>query len=147
MRNTDAASVPIWATFVWMFGSASILLAAVLLTVGKQRDVIVPWANIVVPETCSMHTHIGIDCPGCGLTRCFIHIAHGNFASAFVLSPVGIAVFAYVAFQIPLSLIWLFKGREKRVQRLVRINQNAMLFLVFALLAQWLYRLVFGGLY
>ena len=43
------------------------------------------------PGLCSFHRLTGLDCPGCGMTRAFHQLSHGNLAEALefnLLSPV-----------------------------------------------------------
>src|SRR5687767_15410905 len=78
---------------------AAILFLAAILTVQGQTQVIVPLLGQPVPELCLSRRITGLDCPGCGLTRCFISLAHGNLASAWSFNPAGILLFGIVAAQ------------------------------------------------
>jgi hypothetical protein len=82
------------------------------MSVGPGREVFLPGVG-TIPETCTLHARLGIDCPGCGLTRSFIHLAHGDLRAAWSLNPVGLLMFAFVAAQIPLviSLLWCNRAR------------------------------------
>jgi len=46
-------------------------------------------------KTCWLHAVLGVKCPGCGLTRSFIAMAHGRFLTAFQHHWVGPFLFAY----------------------------------------------------
>jgi hypothetical protein len=129
------------------------------MSTGSERTVSLPGVG-VLPETCTLHTRLGMDCPGCGLTRCFIHLAHGRFALAWGVNPVGILLFIYVGLQIPLALAVLTSkqcsqltsqqpspGTARRLQRLIPWNEKAAILLLLALLLQWIVRLTFGKLY
>jgi len=47
---------------------------------------------------CAFRAYTGLSCPGCGLTRAFVAIAHGRFADAWLLNP-----FAFPLFLLALS--------------------------------------------
>ncbi len=93
--------------WLWLAGSMVILLLSWFMSTGDGREVWLPGVG-VIPEICTLHTRFGVDCPGCGLTRSFIHLAHGNLRAAWALNPVSLLMFAFVASQIPLvmNLIW-----------------------------------------
>lgn len=49
---------------------------------------------------CAFRFFLHHDCPGCGMTRAFLHLARGQFAAAWVLNP------ASVPFYFLLLSIW-----------------------------------------
>ena len=57
---------------------------------------------------------LGIDCPGCGMTRAFISISHGKFARAWHLNHASIVVYFFVAVQIPWHAIQIWKLRRNQ---------------------------------
>jgi len=86
----------------------------------------------------------GISCPGCGLTRSFIAISHGNFSRAWKTNPASFLLYSFVLIQIPWHLFQLSRVRRKmpRVQTLwiyVPIVTCAV-----ALLLQWIIRTSMG---
>ncbi|MCA9126798.1 MAG: DUF2752 domain-containing protein [Planctomycetales bacterium] len=135
-----------WTFLFWLSGSAAVLLAASVLVVGEHRQVLIPGLDLAIPETCAMHTTLGIDCPGCGLTRCFIHTAHGDLGLAWQLSPVGMLLWGYVVLQIPLALAHLWHRRSPWLAHATDINQRTLIGLLVALLIQWTIRFVTGDL-
>ena len=84
----------------------------------------------------------GIDCPGCGLTRCFISLAHGNIAAAWSYNPAGLWLFLLVAAQIPFRgyQLWRISRGESEIV-IPWSAQIALGILAVGLLAQWLLRL------
>lgn len=96
--------------WLWLSGSLAILLVSCVMATGDGRQVLLPGVG-VIPEICTLHTRFGVDCPGCGLTRSFIHLAHGNLRAAWTLNPVGLLMFAFVASQIPLVLSLMRSAR------------------------------------
>jgi hypothetical protein len=113
-----------------------------LLSVRGGTQVIVPVLGIPLPELCMTRRMWGLDCPGCGMTRCFISLAHGDFAAAWSHNPAGPLLFAIMAFQIPFRgyQLWLLK-RGLPELTLTRTAQVAFAVLGIALVAQWALRL------
>ena len=89
--------------------SSAVVLAAVLLQVRGEAQVILPVIGTPLPGTCTFKQFIGADCPGCGLTRCFVSMGHGQLGRAWHFNPAGIAFFAIVAGQIPFRAIQLWR--------------------------------------
>ncbi len=137
--------------WLWLAGPSAVLIMSLMLSTGDDRLVFFPGVG-ELPETCTMHSRLGIDCPGCGLTRCFIHLAHGNLTGAWRLSPVGILLFLFVVLQIPLSLGALVGNRlqgggPSLLSRVSPWNEILLVGLLLALLLQWLMRLATGELF
>src|SRR5262245_30195969 len=80
---------------------SSVLFGAALLSVRDRSQVVLPILQFPVPELCMMRRMVGIDCPGCGLTRCFISLAHGDLPTAWSYNPAGLWLFLIMAFQVP----------------------------------------------
>ena len=55
-------------------------------------------------DICLFHAVTGLQCPGCGMTRAFCAISHGQFAYAWRLNPLSFHLYALSA----LSLIYPF---------------------------------------
>jgi hypothetical protein len=64
-----------------------------------------------VPSMCMFRNLTGHSCPGCGLTRSFSFLAHGDLRDGFHLNPLGPILFTLFAAQIPY--------RALRIARLV----------------------------
>lgn len=120
----------------------AILLGAALLRVQDGRQVIVPLADRALPELCYWRTMFGIDCPGCGLTRCFISAAHGHLVEAWRYNPVGLLLFAGVVLQLPYRPWQLWRLATGRNELKTVALPYAMLGASGLLLAQWLLRLM-----
>jgi hypothetical protein len=142
----DYAIVTRLASTLWLAAPLTVLLASALLQLGTDRDVLLPWGRWVIPETCAMHARLGVDCPGCGLTRSFIHLAHGRAKQAWELNPVSLGLFAFVVAQIPLAFAYALRLPWRRLETWTRWNQIMLMSLMAALMLQWLWRLVRGEL-
>ena len=80
-----------------------VFLALVLSVPGTAREeqVIVPVIGRALPPLCTSKILFNRECPGCGLTRCFISMAHGDLARAWRFNPAGVYFFAVVVAQLP----------------------------------------------
>ena len=71
---------------------ATLLVASALLPLPQNN------AIAGMPSICVFHNLTGLPCPGCGLTRSWVSMAHGQFASAFVWHPLGPILFTSALF-------------------------------------------------
>ncbi len=89
-----------------MVVSCLILLLSVLLRSPNSESV--ELGAFTLPELCTFKRVFPIGCPGCGLTRSFISISHGDLATAFRLNFASFFVYAFVVAQIPFRAAQLF---------------------------------------
>ena len=129
---------------IWLALPAAAIMLSLILEIRDGREVLVPLLNRPLPELCSFRRFTGLDCAGCGLTRSFIAIGHGQFADAWNYHPAGLLLYAIAAFQVPWQSVQLWRmsgGREE-----MRVGKFAnFIFYVLAvlLLGVWIVRL--GG--
>lgn len=133
-------------TFHWviLLICIGILTGAALLNVAGS-GVVVPGLNHRLPELCTLRRLTGLSCPGCGLTRCFIALAHGNVTAAWSFNPAGLWLFATIALQLPLRCYQLWRlhwGHQEL--RLAYWGEIAFLIFLVALLGQWAIRLAYA---
>ncbi len=57
--------------------------------------------NYELPAMCMSKIVFDAPCPGCGLTRSFVSLAHGECVTAFLLNPAGPLLFIICLIQIP----------------------------------------------
>ena len=129
----------------WIFLgiSLAVVLLAVLLQVRGEEQVVIPAIGVPLPGTCTFKQYVGADCPGCGLTRCFVSMGHGQLEQAWHFNPVGIAFFAIVAFQLPFRAIQLWRLNSGAAEvRLGWWGYSTMAMVLAALLAQWIVRMI-----
>jgi len=89
-----------------------------------------------LPPVCFSRTYLGIKCPGCGLTRSFVHLAHGDVYSSLGAHRLGWLVFALTLAQIPYRLHLLLRpGKSQALLLFARWVGRVLLVL---LLANWL---------
>ena len=115
-----------------------IVLGSAVLRIRDGRDVIVPIVEQPLPGTCTFQHVTGIPCPGCGLTRSFISLAHGRLRDAWNYNPAGMFFFALVAFQIPYRVAQIARLRRGLPEYRLGGWENWLLVgLVAVLLIQW----------
>jgi hypothetical protein len=133
------------ATLHWIFllMAAAVLLLSFLLRAPGGERVDVPWLGQALPGVCTFKRFTGAGCPGCGLTRSFISIAHGDLRAAWHYNPAGIPAFAAAVFQIPFRIAQIARIRRGRPAWRLRWLDWCLWLIVFALLAQWVGRMVF----
>ena len=126
--------------FLWL--SVVVLVLSALLTVPASRAVAIPGVNFELPGLCTFRRLAGIDCPGCGLTRSFICVAHGDLSRAWDFNPIGPLFFPLIAIQVPYRLWQL--ARIRRGEPAVELGTWGLVPLLIVaglLIVQWLVKL------
>ncbi len=86
------ASIPRRADGKFRFPDGAVVLSlaslAVLLT-----SLVLPAGGFFGIDTCAFHALTGLSCPGCGLTRAFCAISHGQFRDAWDLHPFSFLIY------------------------------------------------------
>lgn len=122
-------------------GCAAVLLLSALLEVRADERIELEFLKgRPFPHVCAMRRLFDFGCPGCGLTRSFIHLAHGRVAESYNAHRLGWLIAVVVAAQIP----WrMYLSRRPAVARLESKWQAVLGWTVFALLiANWLVRVI-----
>lgn len=95
--------------------------------------------------TCLMRILTGLPCPGCGMTRSWVHTAHGNLGTAFeynLFGPIGMAAAAGLVAFVGIALV-----RRRRPERILQVvNPRWLLALVLVWLAYSAVRMISLGL-
>lgn len=118
-----------------------VMVLAFVLSIRDQTQVLIPFTSIPLPELCTFRRFTGLGCPGCGMTRCFIALAHGDVRAAWSYNPAGLFLFALFAFQIPYRGLQIWRIRqglsELRLGWLAAMSLGLVAVLTFG---QWLLR-------
>lgn len=80
-----------------------------LLTPSTEAVFLFGWE---VPPLCIFSAIFGVECFGCGLTRSFTYVGHGQFAEALALHKLGPIVYLLVLAQLPLRAWRLWQSRH-----------------------------------
>lgn len=147
---------------LWL--SIVVVLLSATLRIRPPDTVYLPALEAYpLPQVCWLRNSTGYPCPGCGMTRSFISMAHAQFAAAFRYQPLGPLLFLVAVAQIPYRW-WRLRGPagqgtnaggwesrsdsphgDSRVRRFSAgwdCYRNALIWLfVIALLGTWVYRL------
>ena len=86
---------------------AVVVLAFFLEVHSDQRVAFSLFPAWPLPETCPSRSLFHIDCPGCGLTRSFIYLAHGDWAASLAIHRVGWLMALAVVWQFPYRIVAL----------------------------------------
>lgn len=86
-------------------------LAFLLDVRADQRVHFAGLPNLPLPPACPTYEWYGVKCPGCGLTRSFIHLAEADWSAAFRDHRLGWLMAAAVLIQLPYRLYALRSGQ------------------------------------
>ena len=128
--------------------AAIITMLAVILRLDPEGRVVVPhFERYPLPAACLSRTLLHVDCPGCGLTRSFVAVAHGDFAQAFALHRLGPLLFLLVFLQVPFRAYAILRGLPP--ERLFRWPywRWGPTVIVVALLLSWGYNILTGAVF
>jgi hypothetical protein len=119
------------------------IVGAFALGINKTDHIATPWLGIPLPSVCQFRNLTGLDCPGCGLTRAFVCIAHGRFAEAWSYNAASVLVFAFVLIQIPWRTMQIWRLRTGRKELyLPRVTNIVVAIVVGAMFLQWIAKVI-----
>lgn len=88
---------------IWL----TLLLASIYLFIYQPGK-----SGIFLP--CPFRALTGFNCPGCGTTRALHQLLHGNFLTAFKLSPLMFFVFPFLLYFLLRHTILIMRGQIPR---------------------------------
>lgn len=83
--------------------AACALIVALSMVLTPSTEAL-SFMGVELPPLCMWKRLTGMDCLGCGLTRSFTYMGHGQLTRAFELHVLGPVLFGLVASQIPWRL-------------------------------------------
>jgi hypothetical protein len=112
-----------------------------MLRIGEDGRVVVPIVRWSLPGVCFWQRLWQLDCPGCGMTRCFIALAHADVAGAWRYNPAGLLLFAALLVQFPYR--WVQLRRIARREPEIGVGRPVLLawIAVAAIIGQWVARM------
>ena len=117
--------------------SLAVLAAALLLVDDGDGRLRLPFTTVFLPGVCWFRRIFAMDCPGCGLTRAFVALAHGRWAAAWHYHPVGLLLFAGVVAQLPYRSWQLLRLAGGRGEFRHPLLAGTGVFLIAAMFVQW----------
>jgi hypothetical protein len=98
--------------------SALVIVASLALELRPTGHVAASWLPIAeFPPLCGSRALLGVECPGCGLTRSFIALAHGEVEQSLRFHRLGWLMALAVVLQIPYRLFALSELRTRIADR------------------------------
>lgn len=137
-RPATAASR--WQYHFWVLAVATVVLGlSLLMDVSDETSGSLPLIG-ELPRLCTWQQLIGADCPGCGLTRSFSSLAHGDWIAAWNYNAAGWLFFAICIYQLPFrgwQLARIYRGLPDRRHSLLVVNIVVWTLLI-VLITQWI---------
>jgi hypothetical protein len=115
-----------------------VVLSLLLQVPSQERVAVVGLPSLPLPQTCLSKAFFGVDCPGCGLTRSFVCLAHGDWFSAWKFHRLGWLLAISVLLQFPYRIYALKSGKEMPLGR--RFPTFYACFLIALLFGNWFCR-------
>lgn len=73
------------------------------------------------PVICPFRLMTGLPCPGCGLTRSWVHLAHGQMSDAWAANPFGVVTMALaLTYVVAVGWAWVTGRAFPDIGRIVR---------------------------
>jgi hypothetical protein len=120
-----------------------VVILSVLFNVRDGQRVEIRFLpNIPMPETCWSHSLFGVKCPGCGLTRSIVYLAHGDWEASWKMHRVGLVMALAILAQFPYCIVGLWCKKDYPLGR--TFASIVAWTLIALLIGNWLYD-VFAG--
>lgn len=127
-----------------LIAAAIVVLSFLLEVRADQRVTPRGLLELPIPETCASRSLFGVKCPGCGLTRSFIHLARGDWRASLAIHRIGWLLALAVLIQFPYRLLSLKGGEAAAAMRIVA--RWFGYFLIAMLVGNWVLDVVAFGL-
>ncbi len=109
------AQLPLWRSrrneAVLLALAGGVVALSILLAPAEGSLQLLGWT---VPPLCLWKSLTGLDCLGCGLTRSFVWMGHGDLQAAFDLHALGPPLYLAVVLQVPLRGWRLWQAQRAR---------------------------------
>ena len=93
--------------------------------------------SVELPSMCFTKAIFHVQCPGCGLSRSFILLAHGHFRDSFHFHRLGIPLYLFFILQLFYRLYLLRFGHGPIPLRLVSAQHYISLGVIILLILNW----------
>ncbi len=127
-----------WHHWAVLALAGGVLAGSAAFSIRDREEVIVPILNRPLPGTCTFRRLTGLPCPGCGMTRGFISLAHGRLADAWSYNPAAIAFFALVVSQVPYRVWQIARIRRGLLEHhFIALEHGLAVGIIVILVVQW----------
>jgi hypothetical protein len=123
---------------------AVLILSFALVEVLGGRIAIRGLSRYPLPPSCVSWSLLGVRCPGCGLTRSFLHLAEGDWRGSWQCHRLGWLLAAVLIVQIPYRLLALRRPESPPIPP--RWQARMGFVLIALLIVNWLADVVTGRL-
>ena len=124
-----------------LLGATAVMFLSFGMNIRGERNVVLSLVNHPVPELCALYRITGIDCPGCGLTRSFISLAHGQPSRAWHYNPTAFVLFPLFAIQLPYRSIQIWRVNTDQAEWDATLFHWIWAPVLAMLLSQWVVKL------
>ena len=112
-----------------------VVLALVFQVRPDERVIVTGLPDYPLPPACMSREYFGVKCPGCGLTRSFVHLAHADWAASWKCHRLGWLLATAVLLQFPYRLLALRRGGQSPLGD--RVPRWFGCLLIISLLVNW----------
>jgi hypothetical protein len=124
-----------------LLGIAVPLMAALLVVIDGEHVGFFFLPDYPFPTLCTARSLLGVDCPGCSLTRSVIHLVHGRIVQSLAMHHLGWFIFLLIVLQAPLRIWCLFRGELNLLN--LRATQTLLwIMLGLTLCLDWIWKLI-----
>jgi hypothetical protein len=114
-----------------------VVLAGLLRVRSDQQVELRGLSGYPLPETCWSRRLFHVTCPGCGLTRSLIYLAHGDWRASLATHRLGIVMAVAILAQFPYCAVGILWKKDYPLGR--RFAVIVAWTLIILLFANWLF--------
>ncbi len=138
MAVRSAEAPPTWvAGFSPTAGPSVGLAAGLSLSALVAARLVDPRRVDAGPVICPFRLATGLPCPGCGLTRSWVHLLHGQLVEALTANPFGIVALALAVLLVG-TVAWVVVQRGTVPSYLELVGGRARSLVLRVLVAGWI---------
>lgn len=119
---------------LWVAGIVAVLAVIFDVSADREHVFVRGFPKIVMPGSCLSREIFHMDCPGCGLTRSIVFLAHGEVRASWQMHRVGWLMALAIVGQVPYRIFCLRRGRAVLGKVFPRVFSY---FLIGMLIGNW----------